>query len=156
MLLRILNFLVFDIGRKSLLLLQFLLKANYAVRKLLIYKLSALHVSSHSLLQLIKCHHRRVCVLVNLHASVSNFLVLVLNVHHLVCGFKLLANLQLQMLHNVLGHHLALKFRNLATLLLHQLDKLTVLVVLLRVARLVLIRTGTTLLALAAPGLLTG
>lgn len=113
-------------------------------------------MSCHSLLQLIKGYHRRVCVLLNLHASVSNLLVLVLDVHHLVCGFKLLANLQLQMLHNVLGHHLALKFRNLATLLLHQLDKLTVLVVLLRVDRLVLIRTGTTLLALAAPGLLTG
>ena len=37
MLLRILHFLVVDLGRKSLLLLQSLLKANYAVRKLLIY-----------------------------------------------------------------------------------------------------------------------
>ena len=37
MLLRILHFLVVDLGRKSLLLLQFLLEANYAVRKLLIY-----------------------------------------------------------------------------------------------------------------------
>ena len=37
MLLRILHFLIVDLGRKSLLLLQFLLKANYAVRKLLIY-----------------------------------------------------------------------------------------------------------------------
>ena len=97
-------------------------------------------------------------MLLNLHASVSYcLLVLVLYVHHLVGGFKLLADLQLQMLHDVLGHHFALKFRNLATLLLHQLDKLAILVVVfLRVRRLVLIRTRASLLAMAAPGLLTG
>ena len=95
-------------------------------------------------------------MLLNLYSPVSSLLVLVLYVHHLVCGVKLLANLQLQMLDDVLGHHFALKFRDLATLLLHQLDKLTVLIVRLGLHRLVLIRAGTTLLALAAPGLLTG